>query len=123
MQFGDGKRPGNPGGLVEFDPTGKVLRAVSSADSSFPGARIRTNGIELLPAIDRIVTTSMPMDEETTADVVQVWRMSDLHLLHTIAMPIVKRDSLHAMPYDTRVLSDGRTAMLNSYYCGLFRVS
>jgi hypothetical protein len=28
--------------------------------------------------------------------------MSDLRLLHTIAMPIVKGDSLHTMPYDSR---------------------
>ena len=123
MQYSDGKRPGNPGGLAEFDPTGRLLRTSSAADSLFPGARIRTNGIELLPAIDRMVTTSMPMDMETTADVVQVWRMSDLHLLRTLAMPVVKGDSLHTMPYDARVLADGHTAMLNTYYCGLFRVS
>ena len=123
MQYGDGTHAGDPGGLVEFDAMGKMLRASSSADSTFRGARIRTNGVELLPAIDRILTTSMPMSDETTADVIQVWRLSDLHLLRTIALPIVKGDSMQVMPYDARILSDGRTAMLNSYYCGLWRVA
>jgi hypothetical protein len=121
MQYGNGKLAGNPGGLAEFDDNGHLIRTSSAADASFPAARIRPNGIELMPQIDRILTTSMPMDDEKTADVIQVWRLSDLHLLHTIAMP--KGDSLNAMPYDSRVLADGRTAMVNSYFCGLFRVS
>lgn len=123
MQNGNATIAGDPGGLAEFDPAGHLLRTSPAADSSFPGARIRPNGIELLPAIDRIVTTSMPMDDEHTADVVQIWRLSDLRLLHTLAMPQSPGDSTGSMPYDTRVLADGRSVMLNTYFCGFYHVS
>jgi hypothetical protein len=69
-----------------------------------------------------MVTTSMPMDEERTADVVQVWRLSDLRLLHTIALPTAAGDTSLHMPYDSRTLPDGRSVMINSYYCELYRL-
>jgi hypothetical protein len=123
MQFGNKTVAGDPGGLVEFDATGNFSRATSAADTAFRGARIRPNGIELMPAIDRIVTTSMPMDDERTADVIQVWQLSGLRLLHTLAMPIPAGDTGSVLPYDARVLADGRTAMVDTYYCRLYRVT
>jgi hypothetical protein len=123
MQFGNASLAGDPGGLAEFDAGGRLLRSSSAADTAFPGARIRPNGIELLPGIDRVVTTSMPMDDEETADVVQIWRLSDLRLLHTLAVPVLPGHSGNAYPYDSRALVDGRTAMLNTYYCGFYRLS
>jgi hypothetical protein len=123
MQNGNGTLAGDPGGLVELDPTGHVLRSSSAADPTFAGARIRPNGVEVLPAIDRIVTTSMPMDDEVTADVVQIWRLSDLRLLHTLAVPALAGKTGNSLPYDSRVLADGRTVMMNTYYCGLYRLS
>jgi hypothetical protein len=63
------------------------------------------------------------MDDERTADVIQIWRLSDLHLVRTIALPPRAGDSLSHFPYDVRVLLDGRTAMLNTYFCGLYRLS
>jgi hypothetical protein len=114
---------GDPGGLVEFGAAGRALRTSSAANTKFPAARIRPNGVELLPAIDRIVTTSMPMGDERTADVIQVWRLSDLRLLHTIAVPGIAGDTGNIFPYDSRVLADGRTAMVDSYYCAFYRVS
>jgi hypothetical protein len=65
----------------------------------------------------------MPMDDEATADVVQIWRLSDLRLLHTIPVPVLPGDSAGGLPYDARALTDGRTAMLNTYYCRFYRVS
>jgi len=123
MQFGDGSAAGDPGGLAEFDANGRLLRARSAADARFPGAHIRPNGIELLPAVDRAVTTSMPMDDERTADVVQIWRLSDLRLLHTLALPVPPGDTMLHMPYDSRALPDGRSVMVNTYYCELYRLS
>ena len=123
MQFGDSSRPGNPGGLAEFDANGRLLRSASSADSAFPGERIRTYGLELLPAIDRILTTSSPMETEATAHVVQVWRLSDLRLLRTIRVPGVPGDSVEAYPFEVRVLADGRTLFLNTYNCGFYRIT
>jgi len=122
LQFGSGSVPGDPGGLAEFDADGRLMRTSSAADARFAGARIRSNGIELLPAIDRVVTTSMPMDDERTADVLQVWRLSDLRLLHTIALPVPAGDTVMHMPYDSRALPDGHSVMVNTYYCELYRL-
>jgi len=123
LQYGNGMKPGNPGGIAEFDANGKLVRSVSSADSSMPGARIRNYGVELLPAIDRMITTSAPMDTEHTANTVQLWRLSDLKLLKTIAMPKVANDSLDQQPFEVRALPDGKSVMLNSYLCGMYHVT
>lgn len=122
VQFGDTTVPGSPGGLAEFDAQGKLLRTGWSRDSSFPGARIRTYALAVVPAIDRIVTTSAPMDTERTADVVQLWRLSDLTLLKTLAVPAVAGDKANQMPFEVRTLDDN-TVMMNSYNCGFFRIS
>lgn len=124
VQFGDGSMAGNPGGLAEFDSTGRLLRVTSSADSSFPRARIRTYAPTVLPAIDRVVTTSSPMDYERTADVVQVWRLSDLSLLKTLALPMVGPDSLSRQnPFELKTLADGKTVLMHTYNCGFYRIA
>ena len=121
-QFGDGKLVGDPGGLVEFDPHGQLVRSGSSRDSAFADAKIRTYGLTVLPAIDRAVTTSSPMDNERTANVVQVWRLSDLKLLKTLAVPAIAGDSTHMYPFELRTLADG-SVLMNSYYCGFFHLT
>ena len=121
VQFGDSSVPGDPGGLAEFDGQGNLMRRSSSRDSTFPGARIRTYGLAVVRAADRIVTTSAPMDTEHTANVVQVWRLSDLTLLKTLAVPEVKGDSAHRYPFEPRAMDDG-SVLLNTYSCGFYRV-
>lgn len=123
LQFGDSSLPGNPGALVEFDASGKLVRTGPARDSSMPGAPIRPYGLTLLPAIDRAFTTSSPMDSERTADVVQVWRLSDLALLKTVAVPGVAGDSVERNPFEARTIADGRTVLLNTYECGFYRVT
>jgi hypothetical protein len=123
VQFGDSTVEGNPGMLVEFDQAGKLIQSGSARDAAFPGARIRTYALTLLPGIDRVVTTSSPMDSEIAADVVQVWRLSDLRLLKTLPVPAIAGDSAHRYPFEVRTLDDGRSVMVNSYYCGFFRVT
>ncbi len=124
LQFGDSTRPGNPGGLAEVDAEGRLVRASSSADSAFPGAAIRTYALEALPGIDRVLTTSSPMDTiERTAHVVQVWRLSDLRLLKTIPVPGLPGDSVEYYPFEVRALEDGKTLLLNTYYCGFYRIT
>lgn len=123
MQYGDSTMEGDPGGLAEFDSAGRLLRTASSADPRFAGARIRTYSLVAVPAVDRVVTTSTPMDTERTADVIQVWRLSDLSLLRTVALPAVPADSIEYYPFEARVLADGRTVLLNTYYCGIYRIA
>jgi hypothetical protein len=121
VQFGDSSVAGSPGGLAEFDSAGRLLRTGWSRDTAFPGAHIRTYALAVLPGADRIVTTSAPMDTETTADVVQVWRLSDLALLKTLAVPTAG-DSAHKNPFEVRALDDG-SVMMNTYTCGIYRIT
>lgn len=122
VQFGDGSVPGDPGGLAEFDGQGNLVRSGWSRDSTFPGARIRTYALTAVPEVDRVVTTSSPMDSEKAAHVIQIWRLSDLALLKTLAVPEASGDSAHMYPFEVRTLADG-TVMLNTYLCGFFRIS
>ncbi len=123
LQFGDGKAAGDPGALAEFDRDGKLVRSGSSVDAAFPEGKIRTYGITALPKIDRVVTTSSPMDDESTAHVVQVWRLSNLELLKTLAVPAPPGDTLNRYPFELRTMADGKTAFLNSYFCGLYTIT
>lgn len=124
IQFGDKTVQGDPGGLAEFDMKGKLVRYTTSADPAFPGARIRTYALTTLPKIDRIVTTSSPMDPaEQTAHVIQVWRMSDLKLLKTVQVPEVTTDSAYKYPFELKTLADGRTVLMHTYYCGFYHLT
>jgi hypothetical protein len=123
MQFGDPDVAGQPGGLARFAPDGRVLAVSSSADPEFDGEPIRTYALDASEVLDRVVTTSSPMDDENTADVVQVWRLSDLSLLKTIAVPAVASDSAWQFPFEVKFLEDGRTALMNTFYCGFYLLS
>ena len=123
IQFGDKTVTGDPGGLGEFDKAGKLVRYSSSIDPAFPDAAIRTYGLTMLPAIDRIVTTSSPMDMERPANVVQVWRMSDLKLLKTLPVPQVASDSAGLFPFELKTLADGKSVMMHTYYCGFYHIT
>jgi hypothetical protein len=123
LQHGDGTVRGNPGGVARYSAEGKVLAFASAADSSLPGADIQPYGMTGSEATDRIVTTSSPMADARTADVVQIHRLSDLALLKTIAMPISETDSAWHYPFEIRMLPDGRSAFLNTWYCAFYLLS
>ena len=124
LQFGDGRAKGNPGGIALFSADGRFVRAASSADPAFPEAGIRTYSLDVSPITDRVITTSTPMDTEaTTADVVQLWRLSDLTLLRTIPFPRTSPDSTSRYPFEVRFFPDGRSAILNTYNCGFYYLS
>src|SRR6202034_4660807 len=76
---------GRHGGLVEIDDSGKVIRSASNADPAFPDALLTPYSLAILPEIDRVVSTnsSMHMDDIFRGVTYQVWRLSDLKLLHT----------------------------------------
>ena len=110
------------GGLVEFDRAGHVLRsreaAVPTAD---PG--VRPYSLAVLPAIDRVVTTATDMHLHVRSRAVQIWRLSDLTLLQTILLPPGERGDEHWLTAEPRVLADGRTVLVNTFTCGLYRIS
>ncbi|HVR98106.1 MAG TPA: hypothetical protein VMW27_15925 [Thermoanaerobaculia bacterium] len=134
---GDTLVPGGHGGIAELDPEGRVLRKSSAAAPGLT-APVRIYSFAVMPDIDRLLTTSAPMLEPFSADVVQVWRLSDLKLLATLETPPARlpngellqtrsrdgklRPTGHRMPFEPRVMPDG-SVLLNAYGCGLYRVT
>jgi hypothetical protein len=95
IQLGDGTKPGNPGGVALLSPRGEVLKTAGSADPRFPGAAIRTYSLDVAPAADRFITTSAPMDGGSSADVVQVRRLSDLAVRGSLSPRRLHRAAQH----------------------------
>jgi hypothetical protein len=108
-----------PGGLAELSPDGRVLRTSDAAD---PAAEpfIRPYSLAVVPALDRIVTTSSDMHATAVSRSVQVWRLSDLRLIRTILLPPGPRGTENDDPAEPRVLADGRTVMVSTFNCGLY---
>ncbi|GAB1343579.1 hypothetical protein [Gemmatimonas sp.] len=124
-QYGNGTVPGNPGALARFTRDGRLVKVTSSADAAFAGQELRTYSLDVSPATDLVLTTSVPMDpaETTSADVAQLWRLSDLSLLRTLPLAPSVGDSSSRYPFEVRFLADGRSALLNTNYCGFYLLS
>jgi hypothetical protein len=134
-----------PGGIAEFATDGRLLRW-SSAD---PGSDefVRPYSLAVVPKLDRIVTTaadmgtsmpampnmpatpnmsamaSKPSIKSRPARSIQIWRMSDLKLLQTLVLPAGPSGVEQNSPNEPRLLADGRTVMVGTGSCGLYRVT
>jgi hypothetical protein len=108
------------GGLVEFDSSGRSLRSAAAATPV--DTTIRPYSLAVLPAIDRVVTTASDMHLQVRSRAVQVWRLSDLKLLQTILLPPGPRGNENWLSAEPRVLADGRTVLVNTFTCGLYRL-
>ena len=108
-----------PGGLAEIDNDGKVVRT-SPLTGLTDGEFVRPYSLAVVPALDRIVTTSSDMNEKDTARSVQIWRLSDLKYLSTVILPPGPRDKVNLDPAEPRLLADGKTVMVSTFNCGLF---
>jgi len=109
-----------PGGLVEFDPKGRVVRTASAVAPGHPD--IRPYSLTVVPRLDRIVSSSADMMAAQVSHVVQIWRLSDLKLLKTLQLP-PQADGINDTAADSsepRVLADGKTVMVPTFNCGLF---
>jgi hypothetical protein len=123
-----------PGGLVELDREGRPVRWASAAPPSADSTGIVPYSLVALPALDRVVSTSTHMIEDIGVHV-QVWRLSDLQLLHTLEVPLAAQAGSahdahaghdadrHRLPGEPRVLADGRTVMFGTFTCGLYHVT
>lgn len=109
------------GGLVELDDRGRMIRATSAADPLDPD--IRPYSLVVVPQLDRVVTTTADMHGERVGRSVQVWRLSDLALLHTVLLPPGPRGDEHLHPAEARLLGDGTTVMVTTFRCGLYVLS
>ena len=110
-----------PGGLVELDGRGHVVKSSSAANAGVD-PNIRPYSMAVVERLDRVVTSSADMMGAQTSRVVQIWRLSDLRLLHTIALP--KPPDWYyddaADSSEPRVLGDGQTVVVPTFRCGLF---
>lgn len=119
----------SPGGIAELDERGRLVRSRSAADSSADQSTLRPYGLAIVPALDRVVValTYMPIptwhplrpsiEHDHAGNQVQVYRLSDLALIKTIRLP--SDDA----PNEPRVLADGRTVLVNTGACRLYRVT
>ena len=108
------------GGLVEFDPQGRVVRTTSAEVSGYPD--IRPYSLAVVEQADRVVTSSADMMGAQVSHVVQIWRLSDLKLLQTLRLP-PESDWIYDTAADAsepRVLADGHTVLVPTFNCGLF---
>ncbi len=108
-----------PGGIVEMTRRGKVVRSASS-DYRGVDRRIRPYSAAILPDIDRVVVTTTDMDDSDSTRAVQLWRLWDLSVQHTIELPNGARGSEGFFSAEPRVLSDGKTVLVSTFNCGLY---
>jgi hypothetical protein len=109
-----------PGGLVELTNEGGAVRSRSAnAPGLDPMTRVYSAGV--VPAFDRIVTTTTDMHDDAHASrQLQIWRLSDLTLLHTITLPDGPDGEESRLTAEPRVLDDGRTVLVSTFNCGLY---
>jgi hypothetical protein len=103
-------------------PSGEAVRS-SSADGGGFSADLRVYSGQIVPAIDRIVTTTTDMhgDHDASRNL-QVWRLSDLSLQHTFPLPDGPAGNEGRLTAEPRMLLDGRTVLVSTFSCGLYLV-
>ena len=117
-----------PGGLVELNDEGKLLRAARSETRDFPTAINWPYSLAVLPAANRVVTTSTDMGrgkdwKSPETNHIQIWSMNDLKLLASVPLPPAPAPNgkVNVFPAEPRTLSDG-TVYVNTFTCGLYRI-
>lgn len=112
------------GGLVEIDNSGKVIRSSSSADPAFSGALLTPYSLVVLPEIDRVVSTNSSMHDQGLFRGVtyQVWRLSDLKLLHTEYFDVGENRYAQISPEEPRLGPDG-SVFVQTLGCGVERIT
>jgi hypothetical protein len=116
-----GEETATTGGLVEFDSAGRVVRSASAAAPEVDST-VRPYSLAVIPAMDRVVTTATDMHLQVRSRAIQIWRLSDLTLLHTLLLPPGPRGDENWLTAEPRVLGDGRTVLVNTFTCGLYRL-
>lgn len=128
---GHGEANLDPGGLVELTDTGEAVRSGSAADPAAPRALLRPYSLAVVPDLDRIVVTSYDMGEDMgfrggrrgRTRAVQVWRLSDLSIVATIDLPPGPAGGGNEQPGEPRLLVDGRSVLVSTFTCGLYRIT
>lgn len=109
-----------PGGLVELTSAGKVVRS-RSANATGLNPRTRVYSAGIVSALDRIVTTTTDMQGDSPASAqLQIWKLSDMSLLHTITLPHGPLGDEGQLTAEPRLLADGKTMLVSTFNCGLY---
>jgi hypothetical protein len=110
------------GGLVEMTPSGTPVRS-SSADEPGFSSELRVYSGQIVPALDRIVTTTTDMHADSPASRnLQIWNLADLTLLHTFPLPDGPAGNEGRLTAEPRLLDDGKTVLVSTFSCGLYLV-
>ena len=108
------------GGIVEMTPAGELVRS-SSADGYALDSGLRVYSGQIVPAFDRIVTTTTDMHQDSPASRnLQIWRLSDLSLLRTFPLPDGPAGSEGLLTAEPRLMADGKTVLVSTFSCGLY---
>lgn len=113
------------GGLVEMDERGTLIRSASAVDPKIADRNIYPYSLLPIPALNLVVSTTTDMNEANTAatsEWVQFWRLSDLTLLHSIALAPGPRGDEHRFSGEPLLLPDGKSAYIHTFNCGLYLV-
>lgn len=111
------------GGLVEMDERGHPLRSGSATDTTIDNKWIYPYSVLPFPAFDRAVSTTTDMNDantKATSEWLQVWRLSDLKLLRSIALKPGSRGDENQFTGEARLLPDGRSIYVHTFNCGLY---
>lgn len=124
---GDAEGGNGSGGIAEYSAQGEFQRSASAAVEGL-AKPVRPYAFAMLPEIDRFVLTSAPMMQKSWAEVIQLYRYSDLSLLKTLPMPAPKGAQVKpewpalATAMGAEVLEDG-SVFLSSYECSLYHLT
>lgn len=113
------------GGLVEMDERGMVVRSGSAVDDAIADKRIYPYSVIEIRAMDRAVSTTTDMDYKdtaSTAEWVQIWRLSDLKLLRSIALKPGPRGDEQKFTGEPHLLPDGKSVYIHTFSCGMYLV-
>ncbi|MEP7000416.1 MAG: hypothetical protein ABI969_08040 [bacterium] len=113
------------GGLVEMDERGNVIHTASATDAAIRDKQIFPYAVLPIANVDRAVSTTTDMDDankKATSEWVQVWRLSDLTLLRSIALKPGPRGDENQFTGEPRLLPDGRSVYIHTFNCGLYLV-
>src|ERR1700674_898762 len=126
FQYHGGHSPkADAGGLVEFTERGQLIRSNNAIDPAAKGELIRPYSLVVVPELGRVVSTNTAMHYKSEGETrtVQVWRISDLKLLQTLALPPGPRGAEQQNPGEPRVLADGKTVLVHTFSCGLYELN
>jgi hypothetical protein len=124
QSIGDKYAP--PGGLVELDAGGQVVRSSPSATPEIPTAINWPYSLAIAPAVDRVIVTSTDMGmgpgwKSPETSHVQIWSLGTLKKLASVALPDTDKGKHNIYPAEPRLLADG-SVYVNTFTCGLFKI-